>query len=52
MPSHRRARWHNRRSAVVQHLPGVLMEKETLAVVAFLVFCGFIIANWMNRPKK
>jgi len=28
------------------------MEKETLAVIVFLVFCGFIIANWMNRPKK
>jgi len=28
------------------------VEKETLAVIAFVVFCGFIIANWMNRPKK
>jgi hypothetical protein len=28
------------------------VEKETLAVIAFVVFCAFIIANWMNRPKK
>lgn len=30
----------------------VQVEKETLAIIAFLVFCGFVIANWMNRPKK
>jgi len=28
------------------------VEKEILAVIAFVVFCGFIILNWMNRPKK
>ena len=25
---------------------------ETVAVIAFVVFCLFMIANWMNRPGK
>ncbi len=25
---------------------------DTLAVIAFVVFCVFVIANWMNKPRK
>jgi hypothetical protein len=38
--------------AVLSPFRSTPVEKETLAVIAFVVFCGFIILNWMNRPKK
>jgi len=28
------------------------MEAKGLAVTIFVVVCLFLIANWMNRPRK
>ncbi len=25
---------------------------DTIAVIAFVVFCLFVIANWMNKPRR
>ena len=28
------------------------MELSTIFVIMYLVFCVFMIANWMNRPRN
>jgi hypothetical protein len=28
------------------------MELSTIFVIMYIVFCVFMIANWMNRPRN
>ncbi|MEY2656338.1 MAG: hypothetical protein RJB64_2218 [Pseudomonadota bacterium] len=28
------------------------MELTTIFVIMYIVFCVFMIANWMNRPRN
>lgn len=28
------------------------MELSTIFVIMYIVFCIFMIANWMNRPRN
>ncbi len=28
------------------------MEIKTILVIMFAVFCLFMLANWLNRPRK
>jgi hypothetical protein len=28
------------------------MELSTIFVILYIVFCVFMIANWMNRPRN
>lgn len=28
------------------------MKISTLLLIMYVVFCGFMIANWLNRPRK
>ncbi len=28
------------------------MELSTILVIMYVVFCLFMIANWMNRPRN
>lgn len=28
------------------------MELTTIFVILYIVFCVFMIANWMNRPRN
>jgi hypothetical protein len=34
------------------HASGDLMELTTIFIIMYIVFCLFMIANWMNRPRK
>jgi hypothetical protein len=31
---------------------GEAMELSTIFIIMYVVFCLFMIANWMNRPRK
>ncbi len=28
------------------------MKTETVIIIMFVVFCLFVLANWLNRPRK
>jgi len=28
------------------------MEMQTIIIIMFVVFCLFVLANWLNRPRK
>jgi type III secretory pathway component EscS len=28
------------------------MEIKTVIIIMFVVFCLFVLANWLNRPRK
>jgi hypothetical protein len=28
------------------------METQTVVIIMFVVFCLFVLANWLNRPRK
>lgn len=34
------------------HISAGVTVNDTIAVIAFVVFCLFVIANWMNKPRK
>lgn len=29
-----------------------IMEIKTVIIIMFVVFCLFVLANWLNRPRK
>jgi hypothetical protein len=31
---------------------GEAMELSTIFIIMYVVFCLFMIANWMNRPRN
>jgi len=28
------------------------VEIQTVVIIMFVVFCLFVLANWLNRPRK
>jgi len=28
------------------------METKNVIIIMFVVFCLFVLANWLNRPRK
>jgi len=28
------------------------MKTQTVVIIMFVVFCLFVLANWLNRPRK
>jgi hypothetical protein len=28
------------------------MEIKHILIIMFVVFCAFMVANWLNRPKR
>jgi len=28
------------------------MKTQTVIIIMFVVFCLFVLANWLNRPRK